>query len=468
MQQLPADFISNMRQQIGECEAERLFESLDGPSPVSIRINGAKWHGGNWGTPIAWSKDGRYLDTRPQFTTDIPFAAGAYYVQEAGSQFISHILKTEGIESGKILDMCAAPGGKSTLYASVVGDRGLVVANEYVRNRANILADNIRKWGLGNVVVTNNDPSHIAAFENWFDVVAVDAPCSGEGMFRKDQVAVDEWSLENVDICWQRQRRILTDIWPALKPGGLLIYSTCTFNREEDEDNVAWIARELGADVLEVPVEDAWGITGNLVGKDFPVYRFLPHRTRGEGFFLAVLRKHAGEVETVEPRAEKKKKGKDVKGKAPQLSVPKEAKTWLAGADSFGYALKDTQVVAFPKAHETVYTLLQQHVKVIHAGVTLGEIKGKDLIPHHSLAMSTALGADVFPRAEIGYEQAIAFLRKEGLVLDASVPRGYVLLTYQQIPLGFVKNIGNRANNLYPQEWRIRSGYLPEEVVCVY
>jgi NOL1/NOP2/fmu family ribosome biogenesis protein len=325
------------------------------------------------------------------------------------------------------------------------------------------------KWGHPEVVVTNNDPADFTDLTHLFDVILTDVPCSGEGMFRKDQVAVDEWSLENVDICWQRQRRILSDIWPALKPGGLLIYSTCTFNREEDEDNVAWIARELGADMLEVPVEEAWGITGNLIGDSFPVYRFLPHKVKGEGFFLAVLRKHAGEVETVEPRAEKKKKGgKDVKGKAPQLSVPKEAKDWLQEPGDYQLTINGTNVQAFPKLHETVYNLLQQYVKVIHAGITLGEMKGKDLIPHHSLAMSTASAEGAFPKAEVTYEQAIAYLRKESLVLDAGIPRGYVLLTYQNIPLGFMKNIGNRANNLYPQEWRIRSGYLPEEIVTVF
>ena len=465
---LPQSFVDRTRQLLGDEQYPKFEEALGIEAPVSIRPNRTKTQLPVEGEPIPWAPSGMYLEKRPTFTFDPLFHAGCYYVQEASSMFVERVLRQYVQEPVVMLDLCAAPGGKSTLCRSVLPEGSLLVANEVMRNRSQILAENLMKWGHPDVVVTNSDPADFTGLTHLFDVILTDVPCSGEGMFRKDQVAVDEWSLENVDICWQRQRRILSDIWPALKPGGLLIYSTCTFNREEDEDNVAWIARELGADVLDVPVEDAWGITGNLVGGDYPVYRFLPHRTRGEGFFLAVLRKHEGEVETVEPRAEKKKKGKDVKGKAPQMSIPKEAKTWLEGADSFNYTLKDTQVVAFPKAHETEYTLLQQHVKVIHAGVTLGEIKGKDLIPHHSLAMSTALGADVFPRAEIGYEQAIAFLRKEGLVLDASVPRGYVLLTYQQIPLGFVKNIGNRANNLYPQEWRIRSGYLPEEVVCVY
>lgn len=214
--------------------------------------------------------------------------------------------------------------GKSTLCRSVLPEGSLLVANEVMRNRSQILAENLIKWGHPEIVVTNNDPADFTDLTHLFDVILTDVPCSGEGMFRKDQVAVDEWSLENVDVCWKRQRRILNDIWPALKPGGLLIYSTCTFNREEDEDNVEWIARELGAEVLSVPVEEAWGITGNLTRKNFPVYRFLPHRTKGEGFFLAVLRKHEGVVETIQLRPEKKKKGKDTKGKHRSWSCRKK------------------------------------------------------------------------------------------------------------------------------------------------
>lgn len=466
---LPQSFVERTRQLLGD-EQYPLFEQALGTEvPVSIRPNRMKCNLPVAGEPVPWAPSGIYLEKRPTFTFDPLFHAGCYYVQEASSMFVERVLREYVQEPVVMLDLCAAPGGKSTLCRSALPEGSLLVANEVMRNRSQILAENLMKWGHPEVVVTNNDPADFTDLTHLFDVILTDVPCSGEGMFRKDQVAVDEWSLENVDICWQRQRRILSDIWPALKPGGLLIYSTCTFNREEDEDNVAWIARELGADMLEVPVEEAWGITGNLIGDSFPVYRFLPHKVKGEGFFLAVLRKHAGEVETVEPRAEKKKKGgKDVKGKAPQLSVPKEAKDWLQIPGDYQLTINGTNVQAFPKLHETVYTLLQQYVKVIHAGITLGEMKGKDLIPHHSLAMSTALADGAFPKAEVTYEQAIAYLRKESLVLDAGIPRGYVLLTYQNIPLGFMKNIGNRANNLYPQEWRIRSGYLPEEIVTVF
>ncbi len=465
---LPQAFIERTRQLLGETQYPQFEEALQTEIPVSIRPNLAKCHAKAEGEPIHWASSGMYLKTRPTFTFDPLFHAGCYYVQEASSMFVEKVLREYVKEPVVMLDLCAAPGGKSTLCRSVLPEGSLLVANEVMRNRSQILAENLMKWGHPEVVVTNNDPADFTDLTHLFDVILTDVPCSGEGMFRKDQVAVDEWSLENVDVCWKRQRRILNDIWPALKPGGLLIYSTCTFNCEEDEDNVAWIARELGAEILSVPVEESWGITGNLAGKDFPVYRFLPHRTKGEGFFLAVLRKHEGEVETIQLRLEKKKKGKDAKGKAPQLVVPKEVKSWLKEAGRFEYTVKETSLHAFPKAFSDVYALLEQHVKVIHAGVTIGEWKGKDLVPHHSLAMSTALEEGVFPRTELTYEQAIAYLRKEGLVLDASVPRGYVLVTYQQVPLGFVKNIGNRANNLYPQEWRIRSGYLPEEIVTVW
>ena len=469
---LPQAFIERTRQLLGEDIYPQFEEALATDTPVSIRPNRTKCQLPVGGEPIPWASSGMYLKNRPTFTFDPLFHAGCYYVQEASSMFVERALQEYVKEPVVMLDLCAAPGGKSTLCRSVLPEGSLLVANEVMRNRSQILAENLIKWGHPEVVVTNNDPADFTELTHLFDVILTDVPCSGEGMFRKDPVAVEEWSLENVDICWRRQRRILSDIWPSLKPGGILIYSTCTFNREEDEDNVLWIAKELGAEILPVSIDDSWKITGNLAGGDFPVYRFLPHMTKGEGFFLAVLRKRLDVLDETpkhffktSKRLDKKKKGKD--NKQPVV-VPKEAKEWLDAASDYSLAMKDTSVVAFPKAYLDEYTLLQQTLKVIHAGITLGEVKGKDLIPHHSLAMSTALAEGVFPKAEVSYEQAIAYLRKEGLNLDADVPRGYVLLTYKDAPLGFVKNIGNRANNLYPQEWRIRSGYLPEEIVCVF
>ena len=229
---LPEAFLEQMRREMGADEAAALAAALDGAAPVSVRLNPAKTEGEPlFATEraVPWSRYGRYLDCRPQFTLDAAFHAGAYYVQEAGSQFVDYLLRDEHLEDARILDMCAAPGGKMTIYSTLVGRDGLVVANEYVRNRANVLADNVRKWGMGNVVVANNDTPTVAAFGGWFDVVAVDAPCSGEGMFRKDEGARSEWSADGVRMCAARQLTILRDAWQSLAAGGLLLYSTCTF-----------------------------------------------------------------------------------------------------------------------------------------------------------------------------------------------------------------------------------------------
>ena len=375
-----------------------------------------------------------------------------------------------------MLDLCAAPGGKSTHLLSLLPEGSLLVANEVMRNRSQVLAENITKWGCPSVVVTNNDPADFAPLQHCFDVMLTDVPCSGEGMFRKDPVAVSEWSPENVELCWQRQRRILADVWNSLKPGGLLIYSTCTYNTQENEENVAWICSELGADVLPLDVPEAWGVTGNLCGTDFPVYRFMPHRTQGEGFFMAVLRKHGEADETcchlpdaLRMAAVKGAKGK--KGKQPANVFPKEAlaqaQQWVQAADCFDWQTTATDVCLFPKAYASLLAACRQHLRVLLAGVEVGSLKGRDLVPQHALAMSNVLQTSAFACEELNYEQAIAYLRKEAVVLSADAPRGFVLVTYRHIPLGFVKNIGNRANNLYPQEWRIRSGYLPDEEVHV-
>lgn len=474
---LPSAFIERTRALMGNETYRALEAALQAETPVSIRVNRSKIRLEVTGEPVLWASCGTYLSRRPAFTFDPLFHAGCYYVQEASSMFVEQVLRTFVTQPVMMLDLCAAPGGKSTHARSLLPEGSLLVANEVMRNRVQILAENLIKWGNPDVVVTHNDPSDFSALTDMFDVILTDVPCSGEGMFRKDTVAVDEWSTDNVRVCWQRQRRILTDVWPALKPGGLLIYSTCTYNKEEDEENVAWIARELGADVLQVPVSPEWGITGNLAGEDFPVYRFLPHRTKGEGFFLAALRKHASDEEdSVAPcgyfpsaAPPKAKGGKPQKGKqTPLPAVPADAKAWLCQPDDFQWEVKGTEVTAFPKRHLQAYERLQQALRIVHAGVTVGELKGKDLIPAHALSMTTVLNKDAFAQADVDYLQAIAYLRKEAVTLDASTPRGYVLLTYRGMPLGFVKNIGNRANNLYPQEWRIRSGHLPEEPVLVW
>lgn len=461
---LSVDFINRTRDLLGEEQFAAFCEALSKESPVSIRVNRLKTDAvPEGGHRVPWCDMGYYLSSRPTFTFDPLFHAGCYYVQEASSMFLEQVLKQYVHEPVVMLDLCAAPGGKSTLARSVLPEGSLLVANEVMRGRVQVLAENVTKWGHPDTVVLNNDPADFTSLGELFDVILTDVPCSGEGMFRKDPVAVEEWSKENVTLCWQRQRRIVSDIWRCLKPGGLLIYSTCTYNREENEDNVAWIAEELGAEMLPVEVQPEWGITGNLAGKDFPVCRFLPHRTEGEGLFMAVLRKSGeSEDDVFVPRRRKEKKGKE---KASVL--PREVKTWVESSDRYVWTIEENRITAFSAIYQSVYEILRERMRMVCAGIQVAEIKGRDLIPSHALAMSVCRNESAFPSVEVSYEQAIAYLRKEAFALDADAPRGYVLIRYGGKALGFVKNIGNRANNLYPQEWRIRSGYLPEQVSLI-
>jgi 16S rRNA C967 or C1407 C5-methylase (RsmB/RsmF family)/NOL1/NOP2/fmu family ribosome biogenesis protein len=475
---LPEAFTRYTTELLGEEEYRKLASALTEEPAVSVRFNPLKpLSSVITGEKVAWSDYGFYLDERLTFTFDPLFHAGCYYVQEASSMFVERALRQyAGCEPLRMLDLCAAPGGKSTHAISLLPAGSLLVSNEVMRNRAQILAENITKWGATGTVVTNNDPSDFSPLTAFFDIILTDVPCSGEGMFRKDAVAVSEWSEENVATCWQRQRRIISDIWPCLKPGGLLIYSTCTFNTSEDEENVRWIAEEFGAEVLPVATEESWGITGNLLsGTDFPVYRFIPGRTRGEGFFLAALRKPAddeADATSFTPRKSKKKDKKQGGGKTKsQPTVGKaqlaKAAEWIDSNAALTVAAGDTNITAIPTTYADDIELLKQTLRVMQAGIEIGEVKGNDVIPSHSLAMSSALLPTAFERYDVTYDQAIAYLRKEAISLPSSVSRGYILLTYDNIPLGFVKNVGNRANNLYPQEWRIRSGYLPEEVKLI-
>lgn len=464
------EFITRTRQLLGENEWNLFAGALQEEPPASVRMNPRKCGLSPEGaSPVPWCRDGFYLSARPAFTFDPLFHAGCYYVQEASSMFLDQVLRQYVTSPSIMLDLCAAPGGKSTLARTALPEGSLLVANEVMRGRSQVLAENMVKWGHPDVLVTQNDPADFTELGPLFDVILTDVPCSGEGMFRKDETAVSEWSTDNVRLCWQRQRSILSAIWPCLKTGGILIYSTCTYNREENEDNVVWIAEELGAEVLPVETDDGWGITGNLAGYDFPVCRFLPHRTVGEGLFMAVLRKTSddGETGTGGRKRNRQNKDKEKKGGRNPLKISREMENWLLNPERYALMVDGEEAVAFPGAFLDLYELFKSRLKVLHAGIILGEWKGKDWQPGHSLAMNVECNGTAFPQAELTYEQAVAYLRKEAVALFPDTPRGYVLVTYHGRPLGFVKNIGNRANNLYPQEWRIRSGYLPESAVRI-
>ena len=444
---LPIDFITRTRALLGD-EYTELEKALMADVPVSIRMNPKKSDKHPEATPVPWSHWGYYLPERLSFTFDPLFQNGTYYVQEASSMFLEQAIKTYVQDPVVCLDLCAAPGGKSTHLLSLLPEGSVLVSNEVIRS------------GYPNHVVTNNDPAELGELTHLFDVIVTDVPCSGEGMFRKDTDSTGEWSVANVELCASRQRRILHDIWNALKPGGLLVYSTCTYNTEEDEENIQYIIDELGAEPLSIPIDDAWGVCGALKYAN-PVYRFFPHRTRGEGFFLAALRKADGERE--ELRIKTKNKDKKQKGKK-QPDIPTSILSAVRASETYQPVWNDIRLSLLPSEVQAIYPLLQEKLHILSAGIELGEWKGKDWVPAQALALSTALNPTAFPVCEVDDEMAIRYFRKEALVLPADAEKGYVLLTYQQRPIGFVKNLGNRANNLYPQEWRIRSSYNPEEI----
>jgi len=423
----PAEFVNGLHESLGAERAGRVLAGLAGEPEVSVRVNPFKvtpdalreHFGPLAGEPVPWAPaEGLYLTGRPSFTLDPWFHAGAYYVQEASSMYAGALferaLEGLGRRSGlRVLDLCAAPGGKTTQLLSHLDDTSLLVANEVVSARATVLAENVARWGCANVVVTQSDPSSFTPLLNFFDVVVTDVPCSGEGMFRKDERAVAEWSPDAVRLCASRQRRILADVWPALAPGGYLIYSTCTFNRLEDEDNVAWICDELGGECLEMG-------------------HFYPGEDRGEGFFAALVRKEGTRIPS-----------------------------GTSDASELAILEKGSLVKVFPKAFVRDLARLEKTLRVIASGTAVATRKGRDLVPEADFALaapdvrSASLRDLSFEPVELSREDALKFLSRAPLILP-DAPRGYLLLTHKGLGLGFVKNLGSRTNSLLPPARRIR------------
>ena len=451
----PEAFVREMEADLGEAEARSLLAALAGPSPVSIRLNPRKAGEACRGEAVPWCATGRYLPGRPAFTFDPLLHAGAYYVQEASSMFVEQAFRALPDVPRRVLDLCAAPGGKSTLWRSLLPDGALLVANEPLRQRASVLVENLAKWGHPDTVVTQARPADFAALPGFFDVVAADVPCSGEGMFRKDEGAVAAWSSEAVALCARRQRDIVEQVWPALREGGFFVYSTCTFNRAEDEENVAHICRTLGARPVAIRVDEAWGVAGDVRG-EWPVCHFYPHRARGEGFFLALLQKTSGGAP-----ARSRQRGREERQAGGELW--RRASAWLRPGGAFApIALPDGTLAAVGEELRADVMRVAGAARVLSAGVPLSVERGRKAVPHAALATSLALAPDAFPCVELDTPEAVAFLRRETLQLPPEAPRGYVVVTYDGLPLGFLNNLGSRANNLYPAEWRIRSSHVAE------
>jgi len=395
----------------------------------------------NLKSEIPWTNYGYYLEARPSFTFDPLFHAGVYYVQEASSMFLEQALKqtVDLSQPLRVLDLCAAPGGKSTHLLSLISKESLLVSNEVIRSRANILTDNIVKWGCSNVIVTNNDPRDFQRLENYFDVIVVDAPCSGSGLFRRDPEAIEEWSEQNVALCSQRQQRILADVLPALKSGGVLIYSTCSYSKEEDEGICDWLIRELKVESLKLKVEENWNIVQSDGG-----YRFWPDKVKGEGFFIACFKKTGDNDEEIYlPKIK------------PEKFSVKEMEILNKNVNTEG--------LAFLRHEEIIYTVpeklladinfLSSKLRVVNSGTRIGEIIKDKLIPDHALALSSMI-SDKTSRIELDHEQSIQYLKKKELKLETD-KKGWTLVTHQGHHLGWMNILPNRINNYYPKELRI-------------
>ncbi len=451
MPPLPAGFIE-MLAATGSDIFRDLPAALDGEAPsVAIRLNPAKSlltsiPAHLSGEPVPWEPLGRYLADRPRFTFDPRLHQGLYYVQDPSSMIIGHIIRSilPELPSDRpllYLDTCAAPGGKATAALAALPEDATVVANELTPSRVGALKENLARWGYPRVAVTSAAVDRLAAAAPaTFDIVAVDAPCSGEGMMRKDADARSQWSPGLVRSCAALQREILTASWEALRPGGFLIYSTCTFNPSEDEDNLAFIIESLGGEPREIAPDPSGTIDGPVKGP-YPAMRFIPGRIRGEGLFAAVVRKPGSSDRA--PRMERRQapptKGPDVA----RLIINPEQYSFVTHSDGATIDL----LPILPRGLEPM----------AQAVVTLGTVKGRDLIPDSSLAWSLAMRPDAYPSAEVDEADALTFLRHETLTLPSTAPRGIILLRHAGLPLGFVKNLGSRANNLHRLSWRILS-----------
>lgn len=449
---LPQAFQEQMQQILG-AEWPDFLAALQQTPPTSIRLNRRKYQNlppFESVTPVPWHPDAWYLATRPVFTLDPLFHAGAYYVQEASSMFIDYALRQYlPQKSGlRALDLCAAPGGKSTLLANLLPDDAILVANEVIRSRVSVLRENMEKWGAPNIAVTSADAGDFGTgLPGFFDLVLVDAPCSGEGLFRKTPDAVSEWSPEHVLFCAARQRSILSAAVQALAPGGLLLYSTCTYNASEDDQNAEWLAEEFDLDILPLTIPAEWGIVPGLAG-----YHFFPHRVTGEGFYTCLLQKKDGS-EGNWPAANSFTHLKPLAKQ--QLAI---VKPWIDPHWNFQfYETAQGEVQGLPGALLPDYLILDKKLKAKWFGLETGQIKGKDLSPSHALALGTVLQPDI-PVLALSLEMALAYLRKEPFMLPPDTPLGWAAVQYQGMNLGWLKNLGNRFNNYLPSERRIRMG----------
>ena len=427
---LPEAFLERMKVQLGE-EYPAFLESLERPRAVALRFNPLKGEAPRMSfaaDPVPWEPMGFYYDPEARPGLHVFHEAGVYYLQEASAMAPVTLLDPQPGE--RVCDLCAAPGGKTTQIAGRMGGEGFLLCNEINPKRAKILSRNIERMAVANALVTNEHPERLAErLPGFFDRVLVDAPCSGEGMFRKEEAAVTDWSQETVEMCARRQAEILHSAAKLVRPGGRLVYSTCTFAPEEDEGAVAaFLAAhpEFTPEIVEAP----WFQSVENGG-----HRMWPHKLLGEGHFAAVLRKADGEAEDI-----------------PFLNGEKLPKEWTAFAKELGIRLPEGKAVLFG---QTLYWVPEQmpdikKLKVMRPGLELGEIKKGRFEPAHALALWLKDCANVqdYPADS---EETKQYLH--GNVVP-SAKRGWCLVTAEGYSIGWGKGDGNVLKNHYPKGLR--------------
>ncbi len=444
---IPEKLLSSLSH-IKDFDTHKFTSVHEEKSPISIRINPKKNnHIYNLSNQVNWCEYGYYLEQRPSFTLDPLLHAGCYYVQEASSMAISLVFKQYiQQEPLKILDMCAAPGGKSTLAATYMPEGSFLVSNEVIKSRVKILEENIIKWSDERIIVTNNDPKDFEKLGEYFDLIIVDAPCSGSGLFRKDHDAINEWSEANVNICSGRQQRILDSAVKALKPGGFIIYSTCSYSEQENEEITDWMVEQQQLISMPLEIKENWKITSIETNNKNYGYRFWPYQLTGEGFYLSVFKKAERELQKI--YLKESPKWTVIKNKAFEKLTD-----FISLGDEYGYIKINDEYIAVPYKDLTDLGILADKLYIKKAGITLGKIMGKDFIPDHALALSSLLPKTV-PCIELDLDTALDYLRKNNIYIPAE-QLGWNIVTYQQKPLGWIKAMKDRTNNYYPKEWRI-------------
>lgn len=429
---LPLEFIKRIENQLGNVESQAFFDSLNYTAPVSIRLNKQKFKNSLNFEKVSWSDFGYYLPSRPLFVSDPLWHAGAYYVQEASSMAIEQAflnIKNTNNSNLKILDLCASPGGKSTHLLNLMNENDVLISNEVIQSRVGVLQENIRKCGYSNVIITNQDSNQFKNMQAYFDLVLVDAPCSGEGLFRKDKNAIEHWTPENLTTCELRQKRILSDVIHCVKTGGFILYSTCTFNPNENEEQLNFLIKN-GFEPVNFTIN----------GKSHFFHSFMPHLNKGEGFFVGLLQK-TEKTEIIETKTKNK------------YLIEKITNDYLNNQNKMLFVKWANNLIGL--SENVLDTLNSLPFKPVSFGVECAVIKGALELPSEYLVFSNDFNQLLLPNIELDLKEALSYISCQSLPIKTEL-KGYITLSYKGYIIGLGKSIGNRINNLFPNPWKLK------------